>query len=663
MPNHFKVVIPLYNVEKWIKYCIRSVKAQSYTNFECIIIDDLSTDNSVEVIKREIANDKRFILKTNKDKSFALKNIYDGISLMNPDDNDIIITLDGDDWLANKDVFKKLDQIYSQNDCWMTYGSYGEYPSSKRGKFAKQIPFHIIQNSGYRNYEWCASHLRTFQYHLWNKIDLNDLLDTEGNFYRMAWDLAFMLPMLEMASHKARYISDILYIYNLGNPLNDHKIDNTYQRSLEMEIRNKPKYNRLVHKENVLRLMNSRRFDIAAKCIFVEHEKRNTGITYHKELYLEHLKVWNNFKEKFPIKNKPDDFIQSFRKIIKSIDEDGFDDSISEIPTLNDSLINGAHRAAVCIVLGKKPKTIEQLTDAGGQYIANYKYFKEKINFVNEGLRSSYCDEMALEFCRRKNNLYTISLFPSHEVPIGQLIKAINLSQSVIYEKKIELTENGKLNYIHNLYHKESWIGLKQSGFPGVQEKSRKCFTKGNIVHLILIEENKFENLLSLKDKLRNICNVEKHSVHINDTQEETWRIASSGFNDNSIHFMNNRQFCETPNFDALIEKFYSQIKNRNDYHDFCIDSSATLSAYGLRDCRDLDFLHLSNVSSLGYQIDCHNDWSHHYRSPKNEIIYNPNLHFYVHGMKFASLEVVRAMKEHRNEEKDKRDILLMENL
>ena len=58
----------------------------------------------------------------------------------------------------------------------------------------------------------------------------------------MTWDLAFMFPMLEMSGNKSEYIDKILYVYNLGNPLNDHKVDNTYQRKLEIEIRNKTKY-------------------------------------------------------------------------------------------------------------------------------------------------------------------------------------------------------------------------------------------------------------------------------------------------------------------------------------------------------------------------------------------------------------------------------------
>jgi hypothetical protein len=61
----------------------------------------------------------------------------------------------------------------------------------------------------------------------------------------MTWDLAFMFPMLEMSGDKSEYIDKILYVYNVGNPLNDHKVDNTYQIILERQIRGKEKYKRI----------------------------------------------------------------------------------------------------------------------------------------------------------------------------------------------------------------------------------------------------------------------------------------------------------------------------------------------------------------------------------------------------------------------------------
>ena len=132
MSNHFKIIVPFYNVEEWIKVCIRSVKLQDYKDFQCVLIDDISTDSSAEIVEQEIAGDDRFVLVRNTEKAYALKNIYDAISLSEPHEEDVIVTLDGDDWLANKGVLNKLNDVYIQSGCWLTYGSYAEYPNGFR---------------------------------------------------------------------------------------------------------------------------------------------------------------------------------------------------------------------------------------------------------------------------------------------------------------------------------------------------------------------------------------------------------------------------------------------------------------------------------------------------------------------------------------------------
>ncbi|HBY69962.1 MAG TPA: hypothetical protein DEG69_20780, partial [Flavobacteriaceae bacterium] len=164
-------------------------------NFQCILIDDLSDDNTEEIVKKEISGDRRFTFIRPSEKAYALKNINDGIAYSNPGSEDIIVTLDGDDWFANKHVLRTLNNVYLKNDCWITYGSYAEYPSGKRGKFAKQIDQSFIENKTLRQKPWMSSHLRTFKAKLWNQIKHKDLLDSEGKFYRMTWDLAFMFPM------------------------------------------------------------------------------------------------------------------------------------------------------------------------------------------------------------------------------------------------------------------------------------------------------------------------------------------------------------------------------------------------------------------------------------------------------------------------------------
>ena len=128
----------------------------------------------------------------------------------------------------------------------MTYGSYIEFPSKVKGKFAKKIPANIIKNNSYRQSEWMSSHLRTFRYGLWKKISKSDLVNQKtGEFIKAAWDLAFVFPMLEMCSEKALYVEDILYVYNRQNPLNEDKVDHKQQLGEEGYIRNKEKYSRI----------------------------------------------------------------------------------------------------------------------------------------------------------------------------------------------------------------------------------------------------------------------------------------------------------------------------------------------------------------------------------------------------------------------------------
>ena len=249
---HFKIIVPMYNVEKWVHKNIESLKQQSYANFQCIIIDDISEDKSVDIVRDLIGCDERFKLVVNKNKKYALQNIYEGIKFSKPNDHDVIVTLDGDDWLYGNDVLEKLNDIYKKQDCYLTYGEFANSSNiindiPKPNGAAHPFPSFVIKNNCFRNYKWMSSHLRTFKYGLWKNIKKEDLLDDNGEFYRMAWDVAFMMPMLEMAASRQYCFSDILYIYNNENPINDSKVDPNLQVSLDRQIRAKPPYSRLAH--------------------------------------------------------------------------------------------------------------------------------------------------------------------------------------------------------------------------------------------------------------------------------------------------------------------------------------------------------------------------------------------------------------------------------
>ena len=242
--NHlFIVVIPFYNAENWIEKCINSVKNQTYEKYNCILIDDLSSDKSFTIAKKLIKKDKKFNLIKRNTKSHAALNIAKGISFINPLPDDIIINLDGDDWLENKYVFEILNKKYNQYKCWMTYGSYKTWPDNNRGLFSRKISDEIINKQSYRENTWMSSHLRTYKFKLWNKINQRDLFNEEtGKPIKAVGDQAIMFPLLEMSGHRALYIDDILYVNNRDNPINEDKVNHPFQNDEEKYIRNKIKY-------------------------------------------------------------------------------------------------------------------------------------------------------------------------------------------------------------------------------------------------------------------------------------------------------------------------------------------------------------------------------------------------------------------------------------
>ena len=138
-----------------------------------------------------------------------------------------------------------LNDAYSINNCWMTYGSYINLSNKNIGKFSRQLPQEVIKQNLFRNYEWCTSHLRSYKFGLLQNVKRQDLIDEEGVYIRAAGDLALMFPLLEMSSERSQFIKDILYIWNDLNEMNEHKTKRELQIKNELYIRNMTKYNRI----------------------------------------------------------------------------------------------------------------------------------------------------------------------------------------------------------------------------------------------------------------------------------------------------------------------------------------------------------------------------------------------------------------------------------
>jgi glycosyltransferase involved in cell wall biosynthesis len=235
------ILTTFYNAENYIEKCVGSIFGQNFKDFKCYLIDDLSTDSSVSKINNMIGGDERFKLIVNIEKKYKTLNYVEVLNnLPEIDDNEIVVEIDGDDWLPNSKVFSNINKTYEDNNIWITNGSF-RYASGPIGFSSNQINFNNLRND-----RFTASHLRTWRVFLWRNIKDADHKDSDGNYLKVNADLAYMLPMLEMAGPEHyKFISDINLIYNDENPLNDHKVDMRLVNSLANEIRSRKQYEKL----------------------------------------------------------------------------------------------------------------------------------------------------------------------------------------------------------------------------------------------------------------------------------------------------------------------------------------------------------------------------------------------------------------------------------
>jgi len=241
-----RIIVPCWNCVRYIEQCIISIKAQTVQEWECYILDDMSTDRTWERARELTKDDSRFSVLSNYRKLYVPGNCYSVVHLSQFHPEDICINVDGDDSLAHNGVLGVVLREYEDPDVWITYGSFdciAEPNNIIRGN-SKQIE--SIDDLRDPNKNWNASHLRTFKTWLFRKIKREDLIGSDGIWYPMAGDLAIMIPMLEMAGlENSKFIKEVLYKYRADNPVSDWNKNKKLQMRLGWKIKEKPQYRKL----------------------------------------------------------------------------------------------------------------------------------------------------------------------------------------------------------------------------------------------------------------------------------------------------------------------------------------------------------------------------------------------------------------------------------
>ena len=405
------------------------------------------------------------------------------------------------------------------------------------------------------------------------------------------------------------------------------------------------------------------RFDLMAKYLYIKY--KNIDSNFFKELYKQHIITFNNCWEYPGTKVCIDDFYKNFDFLIEDMQKNGFDKNKSIELGTNNILINGSHRLMTSFYYNIKP--FFKYENKIGTLAYNYDFFLNRKNYHTShkdihkkgdcmNLDRLYSDRMALEFIKLDKNMRLMITYPNINNNWDNLENIINKYGYLYYKKTVKLNDNGINNLIKELYRNEKWIG----GLLAESSLGKYNVCKGsNPINLYLIHIYDLDKLIELKNKCRELYNLGKHSLHMSDYTEDTFRIASSLLNENSIDFLNNGTNNLSEKTKNTLENYFDKLQNNND--DYCITSSVIMEMYGLRNAKDIDYLHKNDNILNMENIENHNGiWLSYYTKTKDDIIYNPENHFYFNGFKFVSLNILIEMKKKRNEIKDQNDLKLI---
>lgn len=125
------IIVPVYNVEKYLRHCLDSIRAQTFTDFECICIDDGSSDGSGKILDEYAEKDSRFVV-IHKDNGGVSSARNAGLDVAR---GEWLAFVDSDDWVEKDFLFEQFSD-----------GTSGDFEAVVCGMFGRGKPRHTEMN-------------------------------------------------------------------------------------------------------------------------------------------------------------------------------------------------------------------------------------------------------------------------------------------------------------------------------------------------------------------------------------------------------------------------------------------------------------------------------------------------------------------------------------
>jgi hypothetical protein len=192
-------------------YCeknLTSIFSQSYPHFRVVY---LGNHENITKAKEHLENKQgeekiTFMESTQADKTFDI--FYKVIHECK--DEEVIIHLNGTDWLANDNILEKLNKTYRDPDVWLTYGDYMKYPSLKKQEL-EPVVNRTLRDFKADKTPWMHSHLKTYYAGLLKQ--LTPSLEGLSEKALSREDKMLMLSLLKIGKWHVRFIPEVLSIH------------------------------------------------------------------------------------------------------------------------------------------------------------------------------------------------------------------------------------------------------------------------------------------------------------------------------------------------------------------------------------------------------------------------------------------------------------------
>jgi glycosyltransferase involved in cell wall biosynthesis len=225
------------------------VRAQTLSTWDAYVTVDPCGDDTHARAIHAAAADPRIHVRANDRRRYSIANLVDAIRESRAAPEDVIVTLDGDDWFAGNESLQIIASAYQQFDCWVTYGSWLSVKLAPSGQPHGRWPAYPDGTVDFRGHPFLGTAVRTWKRWLWDHLRDDDLRDESGAYVRVSEDKLVMIPLLEMCgTPRAHHIATPIMIYN---KIVDYAIGDLFAEERERNsalIARRPPYARLAAK-------------------------------------------------------------------------------------------------------------------------------------------------------------------------------------------------------------------------------------------------------------------------------------------------------------------------------------------------------------------------------------------------------------------------------